>query len=311
MDPVLRAVLLSWDLRLSVIIILLLLGVLYAVGWRRLRKRTQKACSRRRQLGRSELVAPWRLVSYLSGLLIIAISLMSPIDPLGQQLFFMHMIQHLLLIMIAPVLLLIANPMPFLLWGLPDDWRIKVGHAIGRLLHRDGMFRQGLRTVTGVGIVYLIWVISVIGWHDPALYNAALRSELVHDLEHLTFFIASMLFWWHVTGAGPRIHRQFGRIGRIALVLAAVPPNMALGVILAFAGVVVYTYYEAVPRLWGIDPLTDQTIGGLIMWIPGSMMFIIAALILISQLLKEEADKPPMPVSRWGREGNKGRGKRS
>lgn len=308
MDPVLRAVLSSWDLRLSVIVVLVSLGSLYTVGWRRLRIRTKKARSLRQNKGRSELVAPWRLVSYLSGLIIIAISLMSPIDPLGQQLFFMHMIQHLLLIMIAPVLLLIANPMPFLLWGLPPVWRRRAGHGIGRILHREGSFRQGLKTVTSVGVVYMVWVISVIGWHDPAMYNAALRSEFVHDLEHLTFFIASILFWWHVTGAGPRIHKQFGRIGRIALVLAAVPPNMALGVVLAFAGVVVYSYYEAVPRLWGIDPVTDQTIGGLIMWIPGSMMFIIAALILISQLLKDEADKPPMPVGKWGRESNKGRG---
>ncbi len=140
--------------------------------------------------------------------------------------------------------------------------------------------------MTAVGVVWLLWTISVIGWHDPSMYNAALRSEFIHDLEHLTFFVASMLFWWHVTGAGPRIHKQFGQVGRIALVLAAVPPNMALGVVLAFVGVVVYSYYEAVPRLWGIDAVTDQRIGGVIMWIPGSMMFIIAALVLISQLVK-------------------------
>ncbi len=302
MDPVLRAVLLSWDWRLDLIVILLVLGILYSLGWWRLRKRTRRNRTHRQSASRHELAAVWRLVSYLSGLIIVAISLMSPIDVLGGQLFFMHMIQHLLLIMIAPVLLLIANPMPFLLWGMPTNWRRKVGRAIGQLLHRDGSFRQGLRTVTAVGVVWLLWTISVIGWHDPAMYNAALRSEFIHDLEHLTFFIASMLFWWHVTGAGPRIHKQFGQVGRIALVLAAVPPNMALGVVLSFVGVVVYSYYEAVPRLWGIDPVTDQRIGGVIMWIPGSMMFIIAALVLIAQMLKDEADKPPMPVSKWGRE---------
>lgn len=302
MDPVLRAILLSWDLRLDLIIILLVMGTLYTVGWWRLRKRTSRYRTFRQKKGRHELAARWRLVSYFAGLLIIAISLMSPIDVLGQQLFFMHMIQHLLLIMIAPVLLLIANPMPFLLWGLPTNWRRKVGHTMSRLLHSQGTFRHGLRAVTAVGVVWLIWTISVIGWHDPSMYNAALRSEFIHDLEHLTFFIASMLFWWHVTGAGPRIHKQFGQVGRIALVLAAVPPNMALGVVLAFTGTVIYTYYQSVPRLWGIDPVLDQRIGGVIMWIPGSMMFIIAALILISQLVKQESEKPPLPVSKWGRE---------
>ncbi len=286
MDPIIRAILLSWDLRLDVIVILLVLGMLYTVGWWRLRKRTRRSRHLRRKSGGHELAARWRLVSYLCGLVIVAVALMSPIDVLGGQLFFMHMIQHLLLIMIAPPLLLIANPMPFILWGLPSNWRRRTGQWIAALLHRESSFRHGLKAVTGAGVVWLLWTISVIGWHDPNMYNAALRSEPVHDLEHLTFFVASMLFWWHVTGAGPRIHKQFGLIGRTAFVLAAIPLNMALGVVLAFAGGVIYSYYEAVPRLWGLDPVTDQRIGGVIMWIPGSMMFIIAALVLIAKLFR-------------------------
>ncbi len=211
----------------------------------------------------------------------------------------MHMIQHVLLIMVAPPLLLIANPMPVLLWGLPHKWRLRVGHAIGHLLHRDGKMRDLLRTITAPGIIWLVWVISLFGWHDPAMYNAALRYEFIHDLEHLSFFLASMLFWWHVTGAGPRIHKQFGYIGSIAFVLIAVPPNMALGVWLAFNSNVIYSYYEAVPRLWGIDAVTDQRIGGVIMWIPGSMMFMLAALILAAQYLGSESAKPPLPVKEW------------
>ena len=92
-----------------------------------------------------------------------------------------------------------------------------------------------------------------------------------------------MTFWWLVTGAGPHIHKQMGLWGRIAFVLIAVPPNMALGAVLAFVGRAVYPYYEAVPRLWGLTAVTDQQIGGVIMWIPGSMMFIFAALILIAR----------------------------
>jgi cytochrome c oxidase assembly factor CtaG len=134
------------------------------------------------------------------------------------------------------------------------------------------------------------------------MYNAALRSEFLHDLEHLTFFAASMFFWWLVTGAGPRIHKQFGQIGRVVFTLSAIPPNMGLGVALAFVGVVVYSYYEAVPRLWGIDPVTDQRIGGIIMWIPGSMMFIIAALILVAQMVQDEDAKPPLPEKDWAGE---------
>ena len=298
MDPVTRAVLLSWNWRLEVIIPLLILGYLYAVGWWRLRKRTADF-RRARQTPHQPLTATWRLISYETGLVLVALSLLSPIDSLGQQLFFMHMIQHLLLIMIAPPLLLIANPMPVLLWGLPDKWRLKAGHALGYALHRDSQIRQILRTLTAPGIIWLVWVIALFGWHDPNMYNAALRYEFIHDLEHLSFFIASMLFWWHVTGAGPRIHKQFGYVGRIAFVLAAVPPNMALGVWLAFNNNVIYTYYEAVPTIWGIDHLTDQRIGGVIMWIPGSMMFLLAALFLTARYLGSEASKPPMPVKEW------------
>ncbi len=106
-----------------------------------------------------------------------ALTMHSPIASLGQQLFFMHMIQHLLLIMIAPPLLLIANPMPFVLWGLPRPWRLRAGGLLSHALHRQSRLRQALRTLTAPGLVWLIWVIFVIGWHDPTAYNAALQSE--------------------------------------------------------------------------------------------------------------------------------------
>ena len=235
--PVLKAVLLSWDWRLDVIIILALAGILYSRGWCRLRQRSQHRGERYQNAGRSRwrLANGWRLLSYFAGLFFMALALLSPIDALSQQLFMAHMIQHLLLIMFAPPLLLLANPMPFILWGLPDSWRYHVGRGLSAMLHRDSAVRKGIRLVTATGIIWLIWVISLIGWHDPTMYNWALRSEFVHNVEHLMFFVASMLFWWHVTGAGPRIHKQLGYGSRIGLVIAAIPPNMLLGVVLAFA----------------------------------------------------------------------------
>lgn len=290
MDPVLRAVLTSWQWRADVIMVLLLAGTLFVRGWVQLHRRSQ------------HLARPWRLVAYLSGLLVIALALMSPIDTLVQQLFFVHMIQHLLLIMVAPPLLLIVNPLPFTLWGLPDRWRHRVGGWLGRALHRNGRFRPQLRSATAPGTVWLFSVISILLWHDPNAYNAALRHNLIHDAEHLMFFAAGMAFWWRITGAGPRIYKQSGLVGRIIFVLAAVPPNMALGATLAFIDAPVYTYYTAVPRLWGLSALTDQRIGGLIMWIPGSMMYIIAALILSGRILGREEAKPPLPESAWATE---------
>lgn len=290
MDPVTRAVLLSWEWRIAVLLPIFLLAALYTLGWRRLRRRTRAA---------HRLANGWRLAAYLVGLGFILLALISPIDVLGGQLFFMHMIQHLLLVMLAPPLLMLANPLPFLLWGLPESGRRQVGAFLSSALHRESRVRQLLRSLTGPGIVWLLYVVFLLGWHDPNLYNAALRSELVHDIEHLTFFGSAMLFWWHVVGAGPRIHKQFGRAARVAYVIAAIPPTMFTGIAIAFANQPIYSYYLSVPRLWGLDVLSDQRISGIIMWIPGSMMYIIAVLILAARWLQGEERKPPLPVSTW------------
>lgn len=300
MDPVLKAVLSSWNWRLEIILVLALAGTLYSIGWWRLRRRNQQRKQRPRRAGQPwPLSATWRLIAYLSGLLLMGVALMSPIDVLGGQLFFMHMIQHLLLIMIVPPLLLIANPLATILWGLPTRARRQVGSGLSRVLHRKSVWRQALRASTAPGVVWLAWVIVLVGWHDPAMYNWALRDELAHDLEHLTFFLVSIASWWRTTAAAPRIHGQLGLMGRIVLVLALVPPNMFTGVTIAFAETPIYTYYLDVPRLFNIDIMTDQRIGGILMWIPGSMMYIIAALVLIAQYLGQEGRKPPLPETQW------------
>ncbi|RMG89690.1 MAG: cytochrome c oxidase assembly protein [Chloroflexi bacterium] len=303
MNPILKAALLSWGWRIDVIIVLALAGTIYTRGWWVLRRRTAQVrnwSKRRPGLFRRQLAVPEHLVLYWLGIFFIGLALLSPIDVLGEQLFLMHMVQHLLLVMVAPPLLLLANPMAVMLWGLPGKGRYVAGGVVGRLLHRDSATRRRIRQVTQPGIVWMLWAVMVFGWHDPGAYNAALRSELVHDVEHLTFFVAGMLFWWHVTGAGPRIHPGFSQVGRIAFTLAAIPPNMLTGVVLAFARAPVYSYYESVPRLWGISVMTDQQLGGIIMWIPGSMMYLIAALILIAGLLHEEERKPVMSETQWG-----------
>jgi cytochrome c oxidase assembly factor CtaG len=299
MDPVLRAALSSWDWRLEVLIPLTILGILFVRGWWRLRVRTRRTGIPTGRIPADRLGATWRPISYLAGLVVIALALVSPLDVLVQQLFFVHMIQHLLLIMIAPPLLLLPNPMPFLLWGLPDVVRRPVGRALGNVLHKQTVSGGIIRSVTTPGVIYLAFIIVVFGWHDPDLYNAALRSELVHDLEHITFFLAGMLFWWQVIGAGPVIHKQFGQIGRIVFTLAAIPPNMILGIVLAFTPVVIYTFYNDAPRLLNMSALTDQQLSGIIMWIPGSMMYLIAALVLIAGLLKREDKKPIKTRPAW------------
>lgn len=291
MDPVLRAALTSWDLRIEIILVLALAGAFYSLGWIRLKKRAKYAG----ELGHWQASALWRPIAYLSGLVVLGIALMSPIDVLASQLFTMHMIQHVLLMMIVPPLLLLANPLPFLLWGLPKNARLKTGS----LLSSRSRFRAFLRRTTGPGITWLLFVIVYWGWHDPNAYNLALQSAFIHDVEHLTFFGVSMLYWWHIIGAGPRIHRPLSHLARFGYALAAIPPNMVAGMAIVFATDPIYTYYEAMPRLWGISIIQDQRIAGVIMWVFGSMMFIVAALILIGRWLQIEERKPPLPQSAW------------
>lgn len=295
MDPILSAALRSWDLRLEVIFLLVAAGVIYSLGWRRVRGRTaqNRAASRGHSHWRAD--AMWRPFLYILGLLLLAIALLSPIDVLASQLFMMHMIQHLLLVMIIPPLLLLANPLPYWLWGLPKSARL----SAGRQFSRNARFRLYLQKATGPGLVWLAFVIVYWGWHDPNAYQLALRSALAHDLEHISFFVVSMLFWWHVIGAGPKIHRPLSPVARSGYALSAIPPNMLAGIAIVFATGPIYAYYEAMPRLWGISVMEDQRIAGVIMWVPGSMMFVIAALVVVARWLQAEEKKPPLPESAW------------
>jgi putative membrane protein len=293
MDPVARAALSSWSWRPEVIIPLLILGALFLVGWRQLRARGGRVS------GWRTLGASWRPVSYIAGLLVIAVALLSPLDVLVQQLFFMHMIQHLLLIMIAPALLLLPNPLPFLLWGLPGPLRLGVGGVLNRVIHKRSPIGRVLRLITMPVAVWFLFVGTIIGWHDPALYNAALRSDWVHDLEHVTMFVAGMLYWWLVSGAGPRLHKNLSRVAKIAFILAVIPPNMALGIVLAFSQQPIYAFYSDMPRLWGISALDDQRISGVIMWIPGNMMHFMTALALIFMILSGEGRKSATKEATW------------
>ena len=291
MDPVLRATLLSWDLRLEVLLILVAAGTFYTLGWYRLRRRTLAAP----RLNRWQAAAYWRPITYLGALLLLAIALMSPIDVLAAQLLTMHMVQHVLLIMVIPPLLLLANPLPFILWGLPKRARLRVG----RLFSNESSVRHILERITGPGVVWIAFVVVYWGWHDPAAYNLALRSAFFHDLEHLTFFLVAMLYWWHVVGAGPRIHRPLSAFGRFGYSLSAIPPNILVGMAIVFASGTIYTYYDSMPRLWGLTVIEDQRIAGAIMWVLGSMMYMIAALVLVARWLQSEEKKPPLPQSNW------------
>lgn len=277
MDPITKALLFSWDVRFEILLPLTLLGAFQFIGWRRLRQR-----------GAGRFANGWRLVSYLTGLIVLIVALLSPLDVLSSQLFFLHMIQHLLLVMVAPPLLWLAGPFAIGLWSLPRPLRLQVG---GWFQH-ESRFRQLIRLVTQPGLSWLLFVGALFLWHDPNAYSLAQGNGWIHDLEHISFFATAMFFWWRVIGAGPHIHGRSSLLSRIGYVMGVVPANMLLGVTLSLAESPIYPYYLGVPRLFGISVMDDQMIAGLIMWIPGTMMYIAAALILVARLFTN-ADRRP------------------
>ena len=282
MDPILRALLLSWEWRADVIVPLAVVCIVYSVGWKRLRSVYRGRTAR----SVKSLASGWRMATFLGGWILVALALLSPLEVLSGQLFFMHMIQHLLLVMCAPPLLLLSDPFPVVLWGMPRDLR----RWVGSKFYREAGFRRALVLLTRPGLIWLYFVIMYVGWHDPVAYDAALRSDIIHDVEHLSFFVTSILFWWHVTSAAPRVHGHSSYGMRIAYLLLTVPVNLLTGVTITFARQPIYSYYLHVARPWGLTVMQDQMLGGVIMWIPGSMMLLIAVLVIVARILAQQEE---------------------
>lgn len=287
MHPLMRGLLSAWEWRPEVLVILVPLGVMYFVGWRRLRRHSTHG----------KLANGWRLASYEGGLGVIALALMSPIDRLGGQLFFMHMIQHMLVIMFAAPMMLLAEPFPMFLWSLPKNMRAPVA----RLFEGDSLFRRLLTRATTPLVAWLAFLTIFLGWHDPNAYNAALYHEWVHNVQHVSFILAALLYWWPIVGCAPHIHPRFPIWGKLIYLIGSIPPNMAVGISIAFATDVIYTYYLSVPRVWSFTALQDQQLSGAIMWIQGSEMYITVALFLMGRHFMTEGKGKPIDRS-WDSE---------
>lgn len=247
-------------------------------------------------LGRSRLInrikypivfrGPMRwmcLLAYLTALGTLVLALVSPISRYSTDLFFVHMIQHMLLIMVAAPLLLLSDPMALYLWGMPQSAR----HWLGRMVRPSGLPRQLIKAMTVPVIAWLLFVVTIAVWHTPVAYNAALSRDYLHAFEHISMFGVAILFWWPVIGSAP-LRSSLPYPLRFLYLFMALFQNIILGAILTFGNGPVYSYYEGAPNHWGITPDFDQQLGGIIMWIPGSMMFFGVISILLFIWLEQE-----------------------
>jgi cytochrome c oxidase assembly factor CtaG len=258
----------SWTFDPWIIIPLLLTAGVYLRGWRELHRRLP---------GRFAL---WRLIAFQAGLLTIFLAVASPLHPLGELLLQFHMIQHLVLMMVAPPLLLLGAPLLPLLRGLP---RPVLQRGLGlffssRVLQRLGQF------LTHPIVCLIAFTVSNVAWHLPVLYELALRSDFWHNAQHICFLGTGLLFWWPVVQPWPS-RLRWPRWTMIPYLLIADIQNTALSAFLIFSERVLYPNYAAVPRLWGISVLDDQATAGAIMWVPGSLIFLIPVAILVIRWL--------------------------
>ncbi len=221
----------------------------------------------------------WRAASFSAGIAVLWLALASPLEELADTVLTAHMIEHLLLMMAVPPLVLAGWPAVPLLRGIPSVPR--------RLLHpllRSRVIRAVAHNAVSPVVAWLAMNLTLLLWHVPAAYDFALDHEAWHDVEHLCFLAGSMLFWWVLLRPWPSRLPALGW-GAMLYLISADFVNTALSAVLAFVGHPVYAYYLQHANPLGIAPLQDQVLGASIMWVFGSIAFLLPALVLTARML--------------------------
>jgi len=219
------------------------------------------------------------IICFLLGWFTLVIALVSPLHELGEFLFAAHMAQHELLMAVAAPLLMIGRPDIIYLWALPREWR----KGLSRLQHLP-FIHKILRMLFLPLVAWLLHAVVLWGWHIPALFNAAVTRNWVHAFQHISFLGSALLFW------GVLLYGRVGRRGygeAILYVFTTAVHTSVLGALLTFAGSPWYPVYTHTTRLFGFTPLEDQQVGGLIMWVPVGLVYIIVGLWLLAGWIQD------------------------
>jgi len=237
----------------------LLVGALYARGVAYLWQRA----------GHAHGVHLWQTACFAGGLLAIVVALETPLDTLSQELFAIHMAQHLLLILVAGPLLVLGAPVAPLLWAIRQP---RSRRTVASWFHPSAAL------LTLPQVAFATHSLALWLWHLPALYEAALSSRGVHILEHLSFLATAVLFWWAIVHAP----RAVGVLYVFGLALQ----STVLGALLALSPTPWYSAHVVSAAAWGLTPGQDQQLAGLVMWVPGSSVYLAAALGLLAAWLR-------------------------
>jgi cytochrome c oxidase assembly factor CtaG len=269
----------AWDFSSPPAVIFLILAGAYLVGTLRLALRSNTGSSF------------WSKVSAnLLGFALLAIALAGPLDRYSSELFTVHMAQHIVIAMLAAPLLLIARPMPAYIWALPRPIRIGAGTA----LTSSGKLITVLRVLTRPVIALPLFIVTLYGWHIPAAYNGSLENDWLHLFMHFTMFTTAVLFWWPIVGPPPA-RTQLSHPQRIVYLLLAVTPTALLSAVITLSKSVIFDFYLDSPGHFGWSPVNDQQTGGILMWIPGNLVYLVTMTILFFKWFALEEKKSSRP----------------
>jgi cytochrome c oxidase assembly factor CtaG len=262
----------GWTLTPSIVLPVALSLFLYAHGAWRLRQRSQ--------LGRTALRR--RALLFAAGWFTLATAAISPLHEAGESSFTLHMLEHELLMLIAAPLLVLSKPLETMLWALPAAARKIVGRWI-----RSTALQGSWKFFSGAVVATILQAASLWLWHAPALFERALADDAWHITQHLSFLISALLFWSAMFHSNPA---RGGRALAVLCLFATSVVSGALGALMAFAQSPWYSRYTSLGLTpFGLTPIEDQQLAGLLMWIPGGLVHAVAALLLLGALLRTSA----------------------
>ncbi len=259
----------NWAFEPLVVISLILTAILYILGLTRLWRAS----------GLDRGVRIWEATCYVLGWLALVIALVSPIHPWGKVLFSAHMTQHEVLMLVAAPLIVLGRPLVVFLFAFPSDVAKKISHWT-----TTSIWQSIWRAISNPFSAFLISGLTLWLWHYPPLFQATLDNEWIHAAQHTSFLATALLFWWSLMRG--RQHATHYALAVLFMFATALHSGL-LGAILTFARTLWYPIYSTTAEKWGLTPLEDQQLGGLIMWIPAGLIYVIAGLALIAAALRQ------------------------
>jgi putative membrane protein len=232
-----------------------------------------------RNAGVGSGIKPLQAACFALAELSLVVALLSPLDRLSDSLFAAHMSQHELLMTVAAPLMVLARPLTAYLWALPAGVRLRIGRVFNQ-----APARWAWQFVSAPLFVLVLHGAVRWLWHVPALFEGAMRNEALHAVQHATFFATAALFWWAL------VHGRYGKAGYglgVLFVFATALHTSVLGALIAVAPRLLYSIYQHRAERLGWQPLEDQELAGLLMWVPSGVLFLLSALALFAAWLGE------------------------